>query len=89
LHRFFLIIDKLRPKTGKDFCLFADSKIVLKLNNLFGLRNLLEDESIKRIVSQTETLPGLPAIYTLENLGVADRINDWQAVCKELTERNV
>jgi HD-like signal output (HDOD) protein len=24
----------------------------------------------------------------LENLGVADRINDWQTVCKELTERN-
>ena len=34
------------------------------LNKLFGLRNLLEDESIKRIVSQTETLPSLPAIYT-------------------------
>ncbi len=33
------------------------------LNKLFGLRNLLEDESIKRIVSQTETLPSLPAIY--------------------------
>ena len=34
------------------------------LNQLFGLRNLLEDESIKRIVSQTETLPSLPAVYT-------------------------
>jgi len=34
------------------------------LNKLFGLRNLLEDESIKRILSQTETLPSLPAIYT-------------------------
>ena len=34
------------------------------LNRLFGLRNLLEDESIKRIVSQTETLPSLPAVYT-------------------------
>jgi putative nucleotidyltransferase with HDIG domain len=34
------------------------------LNKLFALRNLLEDESIKRIVSQTETLPSLPAIYT-------------------------
>ena len=34
------------------------------LNKLFGLRNLLEDESIKRIVSQTETLPSLPAVYT-------------------------
>jgi putative nucleotidyltransferase with HDIG domain len=34
------------------------------LNELFGFRNLLEDESIKRIVSQTETLPSLPAIYT-------------------------
>ena len=34
------------------------------LNQLFGLRTLLEDESIKRIVSQTETLPSLPAIYT-------------------------
>ena len=33
------------------------------LNKLFGLRNLLQDESIKRIVSQTETLPSLPAIY--------------------------
>ena len=33
------------------------------LNKLFGLRNLLEDEPIKRIVSQTETLPSLPAIY--------------------------
>lgn len=34
------------------------------LNKLFALRNLLEDESIKRILSQTETLPSLPAIYT-------------------------
>ena len=34
------------------------------LNKLFGLRNLLADESIKRIVSQTETLPSLPAVYT-------------------------
>ncbi|MGD8991988.1 MAG: response regulator [Desulfobacterales bacterium] len=34
------------------------------LTKLFDLRNLLEDESIKRIVSQTETLPSLPAIYT-------------------------
>ena len=34
------------------------------LNKLFGLRILLEDESIKRIISQTETLPSLPAIYT-------------------------
>ena len=34
------------------------------LNKLFGLRNLLEDDSIKRIVSQTETLPSLPAVYT-------------------------
>ena len=42
------------------------------LNKLFGLRNLLEDESIKRIVSQTETLPSLPAIYT-------EVINELQA----------
>ena len=35
-----------------------------KLNKLFALRNLLADESIKRIVSQTETLPSLPAVYT-------------------------
>ena len=34
------------------------------LSKLFALRNLLEDESIKRIVSQTETLPSLPAVYT-------------------------
>ena len=34
------------------------------LNKLFGLRNLLEDEAIKRIVSQTETLPSLPEVYT-------------------------
>ncbi|MGD9080338.1 MAG: response regulator [Desulfobacterales bacterium] len=34
------------------------------LNKLFGLRNLLADESIKRIVSQTETLPSLPEVYT-------------------------
>jgi HD-like signal output (HDOD) protein len=34
------------------------------LNKLFGLRNVLENESIKRIVSQTETLPSLPAVYT-------------------------
>jgi HD-like signal output (HDOD) protein/CheY-like chemotaxis protein len=34
------------------------------LNQLFALRNLLEDESIKRVVSQTETLPSLPKIYT-------------------------
>ena len=34
------------------------------LKELFALRNLLEDESIKRIVSQTETLPSLPAVYT-------------------------
>lgn len=42
------------------------------LNKLFALRNLLEDESIKRIVSQTETLPSLPAIYT-------EVINELQA----------
>jgi HD-like signal output (HDOD) protein len=35
-----------------------------KLNQLFALRSLLEDESIKRIVSQTETLPSLPKVYT-------------------------
>ena len=34
------------------------------LNQLFALRSLLQDESIKRIVSQTETLPSLPKIYT-------------------------
>ena len=34
------------------------------LKKLFGLRNLLADESIKRIVSQTESLPSLPAVYT-------------------------
>jgi HD-like signal output (HDOD) protein/CheY-like chemotaxis protein len=34
------------------------------LNQLFALRSLLEDESIKRIVSQTETLPSLPKVYT-------------------------
>ena len=34
------------------------------LSKLFGLRNLLDDESIKRIVSQTETLPSLPEVYT-------------------------
>ncbi len=34
------------------------------LNKLFTIRNLLEDESIKRVVSQTETLPSLPEIYT-------------------------
>ena len=33
------------------------------LNKLFGLRNLLQDESIKRIVAQTETLPSLPEVY--------------------------
>lgn len=44
------------------------------LNKLFGLRNLLEDESIKRIVSQIETLPSLPAIYTevINELHAAD-----------------
>jgi HD-like signal output (HDOD) protein len=34
------------------------------LNQLFAVRSLLEDESIKRIVSQTETLPSLPKVYT-------------------------
>jgi HD-like signal output (HDOD) protein/CheY-like chemotaxis protein len=34
------------------------------LNQLFALRSLLADESIKRIVSQTETLPSLPKVYT-------------------------
>ncbi len=34
------------------------------LNKLFTIRNLLEDESIKRIVSQIETLPSLPEVYT-------------------------
>jgi HD-like signal output (HDOD) protein len=34
------------------------------LNQLFAIRSLLEDESIKRIVSQTETLPSLPEVYT-------------------------
>lgn len=44
------------------------------LNKLFGLRNLLVDESIKRIVSQIETLPSLPAIYTevINELHAAD-----------------
>lgn len=34
------------------------------LNQLFALRRLLADESIQRIVSQTETLPSLPKVYT-------------------------
>jgi HD-like signal output (HDOD) protein len=34
------------------------------LNQLFALRSLLNDESIKRIVAQTETLPSLPKVYT-------------------------
>ena len=43
----------------------CDAEILKQtLNQLFGLRTLLEDESIKRVVSQTETLPSLPKIYT-------------------------
>ena len=43
----------------------CDAEILKQtLNELFALRNILEDESIKRIVSQTETLPSLPAVYT-------------------------
>ena len=44
------------------------------LNQLFALRSLLEDESIKRIVSQTETLPSLPKVYTdvIRELQAAD-----------------
>ena len=44
------------------------------LNQLFALRNLLQDESIKRIVSQTETLPSLPKVYTdvIRELQAAD-----------------
>jgi HD-like signal output (HDOD) protein/CheY-like chemotaxis protein len=44
------------------------------LNQLFSLRSLLENESIKRIVSQTETLPSLPKVYTevIQELQAAD-----------------
>jgi len=34
------------------------------LAKLFALRDILSDESIKKIVSQIESLPSLPAIYT-------------------------
>jgi HD-like signal output (HDOD) protein len=43
----------------------CDAEILKQtLNKLFALRNLLQDDSIKRIVSQTEALPSMPAIYT-------------------------
>ena len=43
----------------------CDAEILKQtLNKLFVLRNLLQDESIKRIIAQTETLPSLPSIYT-------------------------
>jgi putative nucleotidyltransferase with HDIG domain len=43
----------------------CDAEILKQtLNQLFALRNLLQNESIKRIVSQTETLPSLPKVYT-------------------------
>ena len=34
------------------------------LAKLFALRNILSDDSIKKIVSQIESLPSLPSIYT-------------------------
>ena len=34
------------------------------LEKLFALRNFLSDESIKKIVSQIESLPSMPSIYT-------------------------
>jgi len=34
------------------------------LKKLFALRNFLSDESIKKIVSQIESLPSMPSIYT-------------------------
>lgn len=34
------------------------------LSKLFALRDILSDESIKKIVSQIESLPSLPSIYT-------------------------
>ena len=34
------------------------------LAKLFALRNILNDDSIKKIVSQIESLPSLPAMYT-------------------------
>lgn len=58
----------------QSLCKPCDADILKHtLNKLFGLRNLLEDESIKRIVSQTETLPSLPDIYT-------EVINELQAL---------
>jgi len=40
--------------------------VVLKqtLAKLFALRDILDDESLKKIVSQIESLPSLPAIYS-------------------------
>jgi HD-like signal output (HDOD) protein len=43
----------------------CDAEILKQtLAKLFALRDLLEDESIKKIVSQIESLPSMPSIYT-------------------------
>lgn len=43
----------------------CDAKVLKDtLAKLFALRDLLSDESIKKIVSQIESLPSMPSIYT-------------------------
>ena len=43
----------------------CDAEILKQtLAKLFALRDILSDESIKKIVSQIESLPSLPSIYT-------------------------
>jgi HD-like signal output (HDOD) protein len=43
----------------------CDAEILKRhLAKLFALRDVLSDESIKKIVSQIESLPSMPAIYT-------------------------
>ena len=43
----------------------CDAKVLKQtLAKLFALRDILEDEALKKIVSQIESLPSLPAIYS-------------------------
>lgn len=43
----------------------CDSKVLKQtLAKLFALRDILADESVKKVVSQIESLPSLPAIYS-------------------------
>lgn len=50
------------------------------LSKLFALRDVLADESIKKIVSQIESLPSIPAIYT----AIIDEMNSEDPSIKKV-----